>query len=225
MDLQHLLRGDSVSQSDALGKQVTAGIRKPNEAREILDLDPVPEGNVLMIQGAMVSMENAQKAPENKTPAPPDPSQQEPAPTQQKPTPKQQQYAAKFPEQKAAPFAKLLQECYARFLRVDEDKARRAIGRGKLAEHVAGYYTEKNQDERGEMISPILSGFLLAAGGDPRFASLFAFKFAGWFNEHSREDLLREGAIPTNWGEYAAENIDRQLREIWRACVQLHGSD
>lgn len=54
LNLSALLRGDSRTQVENLTKQVTNGLMLINEGRELLDMNPVPEGDTLLIQGAMV---------------------------------------------------------------------------------------------------------------------------------------------------------------------------
>ena len=49
-----LLRGDFKTRMEAHATSIQNGIRTPNEVRDIENLEPLPEGNSLMIQGATV---------------------------------------------------------------------------------------------------------------------------------------------------------------------------
>ena len=49
-----LLRGDFKTRMEGHATSIQNGIRTPNEVREIENLEPKPEGDSLMIQGATV---------------------------------------------------------------------------------------------------------------------------------------------------------------------------
>lgn len=58
-NLSGLLRGDLQGRSKAIAQQIASGQLTPNESRERNNLPPLPGGDCLMIQGAMVSLERA----------------------------------------------------------------------------------------------------------------------------------------------------------------------
>jgi len=49
-----LLRGDFKTRMEAHATSIQNGIRTPNEVRDAENLEPMPEGDNLMIQGATV---------------------------------------------------------------------------------------------------------------------------------------------------------------------------
>lgn len=54
-----MLRGDLKSQAEALSKYVLAGVYTPNEARSLLGMPPMDNGNVLLINGSYVPIGEA----------------------------------------------------------------------------------------------------------------------------------------------------------------------
>lgn len=132
------LRGDSLSQAESLGKQVSSAMRTPNEAREQLDLNPIEGGDELMIQGAMVSLENAVNPPEPPAPAAPMPVE----PTPDEGDDDQQTQDDSPPANMAAPLRLLFAQTSERLLRVEADKARRANNRGKLEDWKRDFYRD-----------------------------------------------------------------------------------
>lgn len=72
LNLNTLLRGDSATQTANLVQQVNAGLRTPDEARDQLGLNPLPDGlgGEPIVQGAMVALETALNPPEPPAPAP-----------------------------------------------------------------------------------------------------------------------------------------------------------
>jgi len=70
VNLDALMRGDAVSRAEYIGKRITSGTMTPNEARIRENDNPLPGGDKLYIQGAMVPLEDAGKqltaaAPQN----------------------------------------------------------------------------------------------------------------------------------------------------------------
>ncbi len=57
LNLASLLRGDSVAQTASITQKVNAGLMTPNEGREYFDMNPVDEGDDLLVQGAMIPLE------------------------------------------------------------------------------------------------------------------------------------------------------------------------
>ena len=60
-NVEGLLRGDFKTRMEAHATSIQNGIRTPNEVRDIENLEPMPEGDSLMIQGATVPI-SAQQA-------------------------------------------------------------------------------------------------------------------------------------------------------------------
>lgn len=61
-NVQALLRGDSKAQTEALTKQVGAGIISINEARRALDYNAIADGDEHLVQGAMAPLEQILEA-------------------------------------------------------------------------------------------------------------------------------------------------------------------
>jgi HK97 family phage portal protein len=57
MNVDGLLRGDLKTRMEAHATAIQNGIRTPNEARDIEDLEPLPGGDSLMVQGATVPLD------------------------------------------------------------------------------------------------------------------------------------------------------------------------
>jgi len=133
LNLAALLRGDTATQTASLQQKVTSGMMMLNEAREELDLNPIPDGDTTLIQGAMVPLERALNPPEPKpapvpqqAPNPPDPPEDEP------------------PANMMAPLHRLFASTCERLLRVEADKARRANNRGKLQDWKREFYSRND---------------------------------------------------------------------------------
>ena len=71
LDLGTLLRGDSTAQTETVVRRVQSGLMTLNEGRAYFDLNPVPDGDELLMQGAMVTLDSIVNPPE--PPPPPDP--------------------------------------------------------------------------------------------------------------------------------------------------------
>lgn len=63
-NLEGLLRGDSAARSQFYREMVNAGIMAINEVREKEDMNPIPGGDVHLVQGAMIRLEDVGKEPE-----------------------------------------------------------------------------------------------------------------------------------------------------------------
>jgi len=178
LNLDALLRGNTMAQTDSLTKKVAAAILTPNEARDALDQNPDPDGDKLMIQGAMVPLSRAIDPPEPAAPAAPAPS---PAPA--------------VPGPCRRVFGALLGEAYGRLLRIDNDKARRTKGKDALLAHVGEWYAEPAASER--VAASLLSAFralALVRGLPPGEAERLAGEAAARHVARCRERLLSDGA-------------------------------
>ena len=81
IDFTDLLRGDAPSRFDAYSKAITGSILTVNEARTLEGRPPVPGGDKLLMQGAMVPFSTTAKpAPIPKPPPPKPPAGAEPEP-------------------------------------------------------------------------------------------------------------------------------------------------
>ncbi len=72
-----LMRGNSIAQTTTVTQKVNAGLMTPNEGREYFDMNPVgPDGDELLVQGAMVTLDHVVNPPEP-APAAPNPFEQQ----------------------------------------------------------------------------------------------------------------------------------------------------
>jgi HK97 family phage portal protein len=63
-NLDSLLRGDLLTRMQGYSTAIQNGIRTPNEVRDLEELEPMPNGDDLLIQGATVPMGNQPNAEE-----------------------------------------------------------------------------------------------------------------------------------------------------------------
>lgn len=230
LNLKTLLRGDSKTQTENLTSQVNSGITMVDEAREYLDMNPLPNGlgKVPLIQGAMKSIEQVINPPEPPQPAvTPKQDGQQPAQdgqdsTQPAPEPAQ---ASADPAQLAAVFGTLLADVYGQLLRVETDKAKRAENKGELGKHAAGYYTPEGERSVAERIRPVIEGLLIAAGRSLEDAGKLAATLAADHNRRSVQDL--KGRVwSQEWANGRAAAQAREhiglLREAFRGTDSRH---
>lgn len=59
-----LLRGDSAARSAFYREMLNVGVFSINEVRELEDMNPIPDGDVHLVQGAMITIERAIEGPE-----------------------------------------------------------------------------------------------------------------------------------------------------------------
>lgn len=62
-DVNGLMRGDYQSRTEGYARQIASGMMMPNEARALENMNPVPNGDRLFIQGAMIPIEDAGRIP------------------------------------------------------------------------------------------------------------------------------------------------------------------
>jgi HK97 family phage portal protein len=184
LDLDTLLRGDALVQSQSVRERVNAGLMTPNEGRSYFEMDPRPNGDKLIVQGAMATLDSVVNRP-----APPvGPGPAGGAHADQGPGTSARWAAA------TAPFRLLLARAYAGLFRVEADKARRAANKGKLAEHVADFYGPANADHVAAQIRPVLDGLLLALGRPPAEGAEWAERLATTADVVSARELSEKGA-------------------------------
>ena len=63
ISLDGMLRGDFKTRMDGYAQAINSGVMKPNEARELENRPPEPDGDYLMIQGATVPIQNQVQQP------------------------------------------------------------------------------------------------------------------------------------------------------------------
>ena len=190
-NLDARLRGNSQTQTSTVTQKVTGGIMTINEARAYFDLNPIDGGDTPLVQGAMVPLERVLEEPEP-----------EPAPLPE-PVPEPGPEPAEDPEGEPAGarpgmgdreldeiFGCLLTDAYARLLRVEADKARRAANKGQLAEHVAAYYVPPSTDHIHDTLLPILQALALTLDQPRTKAEAWAEQAAARHADRSRTQLL-----------------------------------
>lgn len=205
LNIATMLRGDTLSQSEALTKQVNGGIRQINEARELLDLNPIDGGDTTLVQGAMVPLERAlEPPPEPQAPAPMPAEPDDDEPPTDEPS-----------QDVAAAFTQLLADAYGRLLRVEADKAKRAANKNRLAAHVAEFYVEKEQAEFAGILSPIFAAFLIAAGRNSIAPSALAAAASERHFAWAKQILTSAGAVPDDWAQRAPDLAAAELKLAW----------
>lgn len=97
-DFDALLRADTLTRMQSYREAINSGQMTPNEARALEGRPSMDGGDILMVQGAMVSIDQAAQPPEP-PPAPepePDPMPQPPAPEERSVKSQPQQFDIKF---------------------------------------------------------------------------------------------------------------------------------
>lgn len=215
LNLSTLLRGDSQSQTETVTKRVAGGLMTINEGREYIDLNPHPQGDELLIQGAMAPLDRILNPPEPEPSAPPP----EPEPPEPEPEPEEEETDAEggdMPEDLAAPFRVLLSRAFASLLRVEADKARRAANKGQLDAHLLTFYSPSNVRHIEEAITPILDGFCLATGKRAALTMERVYEIALGFHEASWQSLAGDGvAALDGWEGRAHTAAVDALDRIW----------
>ncbi len=205
LNLATLLRGDSKAQTESVAGKVNAGLMTPDEGRAYFDLNPYDNGigSEPLVQGAMTPLERVlEEPPEPVAPAPATPAQPAPAePAKEDGTP---------PADLAEAFMPILSDAYARLLRVEGDKAKRAANKGKLAEHVAEFFGAANIEHVAAAIGPIHDAFQRVTG---KVQPGFSRERAEAFNEARKRELsngLPKNDDPKEWAEFcASEDLQR----------------
>ena len=203
MNLGVLMRGDPETQTKTLQGQVNTGLRTLNEAREELDLNPVTGGDETIVQGAMTTLELVIDPPE-----PPAPAQPPAAPGQDADEPTQEpddmaQTDAKA-EQVQRIFGNLFRETFARLMRVESDKAKRADGKDELKQHCDEFYGERYVGHIAANVRSIVDGFAVATGRDVGKGGTASQAIASEFDAEGRRSLAKDcGAAvdKTDWQE------------------------
>lgn len=186
LNLNTLLRGDSATQTANMVSQVNTGLRTPDEAREMLDLNPLPDGlgEKPIVQGAMKPLEMALE--------PPDPPQPAAAPQQDNPDPQQaadnSTQNRTLSQQVRDTFGAMLATEYSRWLNVESDKARRAENKGETNQQAA-LYTMDGTRLRAESLRQILAGLMLAIGRPTEDAAEWAERLAADHRDRSLKQL------------------------------------
>jgi HK97 family phage portal protein len=210
LNLNTLLRGDSRTQTENLATQVNTAMATPNEARELLERNPLPDGDNLMVQGAMIPLERALEEP----PAP--------APTP-KPMPKEDDdQAAALSSDVARTFGNLLASAYHRYLKTEADKADKAHRddrKSGLRLWSESFYSNGAASYVANGIRPIIEGLLLATGRGTERAGGIAEALASRHVANSRGDLEKAGVgVLDSWRteeKRAAEQARSHLVIIW----------
>jgi HK97 family phage portal protein len=208
LNLATLLRGDSKTQTENLTRQVASALRTPNEARAMLELNPDPDGDTLMVQGAMVPLERAVEPPQ----PPPPPTPPPPAPESDEEN--EDSEDEDMPEALQRTVTQLLAEVYGHFLRVDQDKARRAANGGRLWQWAMEYYTPEKIQSAADQLRPVVAAALLAAGRPVAWAERIARELAGAHTSDSRS-AAAAGKVETNGR--AGRQAEAHARLIWEA--------
>lgn len=200
LNLDALMRGNSMTQTETVTQKVQSGLMTPDEGREYFDLNPYQDGigNTPIVQGAMMPLERVLEEPE---PAP--------APKLAQPEPAE-------PAAIRRVFGGLLADAYSRLLRVDIDKAKRAANKGKLAQHVTDWYATPAATDR-------VKGALMDAFGALGFALHWpegsaeraALAASERHVEKCRRYLTERGAASIDdWASWPSEASELDLKGV-----------
>lgn len=207
LNLDALLRGNSSTQTSTVVSKVTSGLMTVNEGRAYFDMNPIDGGDTPLIQGAMTPLERVLEGPEPVEPAsdPADPAE----------TPDQQAAPADLSRVRST-FGGLLAAAFARMVRVEQDKARRAANKGKLAEWAAEYYGRPAAvGHVAAEVRPALEALLLALGRDPAGAAPLADDAAKRHVKRGHAGLAEGGAAALEkWDGRAVESAAELITEV-----------
>jgi HK97 family phage portal protein len=205
LNLDSLLRGDSITQTQTVVQKVASALMTPNEGREYLDLNPIDGADELLIQGAMVPLERVLEEP-------PEPL----APASQPAEPGKNGEQPNLDEQLKKAFGALLAKDYKWLLSIEVDKARRAAKDGLLARHVTLFYPPHKGHVR-DKVEPVLSALFIALKRGPEGIDSLSLVLAEDHCKRSIADLAR--GIPPGWpGDRPARQAEAHLDLVFRSC-------
>lgn len=223
LNLDSLMRGNSTTQTATVAQKVNGAILTPNEGRAFFDLNPVPEGDVLLVQGAMIPLERAIEDPPAATPpaaTPPDTGDGNDGSDDDSNDDGEGTRDGNAPQPSTASndeirrvFGGLLADAYSRLLRIDADKARRASAKGKLAEHAAEWYAPPSAVGRVyDLLCPTFDALALALGVPSSQAGLWATDAAARHTQRCYRDLKERGVDSVaKWESWPKELADTEL--------------
>jgi HK97 family phage portal protein len=177
LNLAARLRGNSQTQTNTVMAKVQGGVLTVNEARAYFDMRAIPGGDTPLVQGAMVPLERVLEEPAPPPPAPPAPEPEEPADR----------------EGVVRVFGGLLEGVFARLLRVEADKAKRAANKGELEQHAEAFYGEHAVAHAAAALTPVLQGLAFALRRPQAEAAEQAKLAAAAHVARSRADLSEHG--------------------------------
>lgn len=223
LNLRALMQGDPETHSKTLTSHVNAGIMTPNEARDEIDMNPNPDGGVLMVQGAMTTLKMAQEPPEP-PPAPASPPQDGNEPEQDDDEPTQE---PRKPTQNAARVqqienvhAKLFCGKFTALLRIEADKARRADSKDKLKEHCDELYGAKNSTHVASEVRDIVDAVAVALGREDGKAGTAAQTIGNEFDSESRRALMKDCSAAVDKPEWQ-ERPARMAKRAMAICLEV----
>lgn len=209
LNLDALMRGNSQTQTETVTKKVNNGLLTINEGREYFDLNPIEGGDTPLVQGAMMPLERALSGETSTDSA----NQPDGTPTQDEPTPNDQQPSNAVRDT----FTRIMASNYARLIRVDADKAKRAHNKGRLDEHVGDYYTESAIEHVLNELQPIFAAFLLMCGKSADSAGALADAAAVRHVARCKSRLARQVPDFDHWIHEAREIADEEFKLAWES--------
>ena len=140
-----LLRGDAVSRATFYSQMRNTGVMSTNDIRALENMNPVEDGDVLLVQGAMISLEAAANAPAPATAAAgmaSKPGEKPPEKPENDPVAKEKK-ASKLAII-AENHAVLLTDVIARSLKIEAERVSRAAKKPNFEAWKTEFYTEHN---------------------------------------------------------------------------------
>lgn len=210
-----LLRGNMESRYRAYTSAINTGWKTINEVRRLENLNPVEDGDELMIQGAMIPLSRALEEPPGPSPAPAPMPQDTP---EDSPVDNVRERILRAAEA----YVPILAADYERLLRIEADKAKRAEKQGKLSEWAKDFYRSHEQEVRNS-ITPTLDAWRvmvasLTPGLDPDgvLPESLSASVQSWAAKHvsTSMDALANSGVNTleNWSERATETAAKNMR-------------
>lgn len=206
-----LLRGNMESRYRAYTSAINTGWKTINEVRRHENLNPVEDGDELMIQGAMIPLSRALTEPE------PPPVQVVQPPPQEEPQNIRERLIAA-----ADAYTPILAAEYERLLRIEADKAKRADKQGKLTDWATEFYPNHQSAVR-DSICPVISAWQtmvssLTPGIDPDgiLTQSMTANVQSWAASHVDQSLtsLATNGVGAcdNWSERATQTAAANMR-------------
>jgi HK97 family phage portal protein len=206
LNLGTLLRGDTAAQTAAVKDRVSAGLYTINEGREYLDMDPDPQGDVLLVQGAMTTLDRVINPPEPPRPAPAQTTNGGDTP------PERDEDAV------ADAFRGLFADAYGRQLKKEAVWAQTADRQGRLRAWSETFYGADLEARVAAAITPVVQALLAASGRGAGRVGELAGRLAA---DHAAVSLdeLQAGVKAVGWWERGRPSVqaDRHLGIILEA--------
>ncbi len=193
--VEGLLRGDSASRAEFYSKALNNGWMSPNEIRRKEDMAPIgPDGDVYLVQGALVPLETIGDEPEPPPEPPPEPDEPEEDPDDDEPDEEEPEEDDR--SRLAASHRGIFRDAADRMIRKEASAAKRNAKRdvSEFTEWVTRYYDDHESTVCGA-VGPACDAFVALTGGS---AVDWARSLAKTHADQSRNELLKVARAATD---------------------------